>query len=346
MIHVKETKNPFVSYQETRRNLSSVCNSSRCALAWTVVRSAAFDHPCTRFLYPLHLPSISLIATAGYPPIFGRRTDIDLFNRRSEAAAVYQKGIQRRARPVDPLKRRFEDFKTRTKPPPPKSPTTPTIWQDAPSETRALRRAPLKNHTSSSTGPSDPPSSSRLSSGSGSNQPYNPYELMLQPPPPGKRKENLRFNLSLLFTAEGHEYCMQEARARSMGLLGKKWGPPPDADRNRRVGFSGDPSKGNKTTTRKFATAEPTVTLATKEALADVFGMYNSPEKSMRFGPAAGSKHAPVREIKPMTPMGSLLRAVRDENGDNPSKTREHKPITFVVVFRLHSSVSVPTLCR
>ena len=145
---------------------------------------------------------------------------------------------------------------------------------------------------------------------------------MLAPPAPGKRKEKLRFNLSLLFTEDGVEYSMQEARARSMGLLGKKWGPPPAPERAR-VAFSGDASKSAKTsTTRKFAAgAEPTVTLATKEALADVFGMFNSPEKSMRFGPVPGSKHAPIRKIEPVTPMQPLLlRSLSNENAD-ASKT-------------------------
>ena len=68
--------------------------------------------------------------------------------RRTEADAIYQKGIHRRARPVDPLTRRYEEFKSRTSAPPPKQPSV--AWQDASSETRALRRAPLKNHPSSS----------------------------------------------------------------------------------------------------------------------------------------------------------------------------------------------------
>ena len=147
---------------------------------------------------------------------------------------------------------------------------------------------------------------------------------MLAPPVPGRRKEKLRFNLSLLFTEDGVEYSMQEARARSMGLLGKKWGPPPAPERDRRVTFgSSDASKLTKTGTRKFiAGAEPTVTLATKEALADVFGMYNSPEKSTRYGSLTGSKHAPVKRIDPVTPvpMAPLLRSMSNENADS-SKT-------------------------
>ncbi|EJF64965.1 hypothetical protein DICSQDRAFT_153131, partial [Dichomitus squalens LYAD-421 SS1] len=254
--------------------------------------------------------------------------------RRAEADAIYQKGIQRRARPVDPLKRRYEEFKSRTSAPPLKQ--SPVAWQDASSEARALRRAPLKNHPSSSI----PTSSSKdslassarttsshpSSSSTAVEQPYNPYALMLAPPAPGKRKEKLRFNLSLLFTEDGVEYSMQEARARSMGLLGKKWGPPPAPERTR-VAFSGDASKSAKTsTTRKFAAgAEPTVTLATKEALADVFGMFNSPEKSMRFGPVPGSKHAPIRMIEPVMPMQPLSRPLSNENAE-VSKTPAFRP--------------------
>ncbi|RDX57317.1 hypothetical protein OH76DRAFT_1451305 [Lentinus brumalis] len=244
--------------------------------------------------------------------------------RRQEADAVYRMGIQRRARPLDPLKRRYEEFKSRSSPP--KAAVASSVsWKDASPETRALRRSPLKNHTTM------PGSSSRSSPTAHAQRPpvqLTPYAHMLAPPIPGKRKEKLRFNLSLLFTEEGVEYSMQEARARSMGLLGKKWGPPPAPERDRRVGFSEDASKGTKTTmTRKFAAgAEPTVTIATKEALADVFGMYNSPEKSMRFGPAAGSKHAPVRKIEPVTPMAPLLRSLSNENAEASTKTPAFRP--------------------
>lgn len=130
---------------------------------------------------------------------------------------------------------------------------------------------------------------------------------------------------------------MQEARARAMGLYGKKWGPPPELEQRRAVRLNDDKPDGHnnnnnnstRTTRRGFAGAEPTVTLATKEALADVFGMYNSPEKSMRYGAALGSKHAPVRDVEPITPMAALLllpavssRVVSsNENANVPAKT-------------------------
>lgn len=48
--------------------------------------------------------------------------------------------------------------------------------------------------------------------------------------------------------------------------------------------------------------AEPTVTINTKEALADVFGMYNSPDKTTKLM-IPGSKHAPLKKIEPVTPI-------------------------------------------
>ncbi|KAH9850335.1 Mad3/BUB1 homology region 1-domain-containing protein [Lenzites betulinus] len=262
-----------------------------------------------------------------------------------EADRIFQLGIRRRARPADPLKRQYEEFKARTLAPPPRvSPSDEAIWQDAPLEAQALRRNPLKNHRiahPSAAGPSNQASSSRQSSTRPSastsreeaqSLPADPYGHMRAPPPAGKRPEILHFNLSLLFTEDGTEYSMQEARARSMGLLGKKWGPPPEAKRPR-VAFSGaneGKPDATKTLSRRFAAgAEPTVTLATKEALADVFGMYNSPEKSTRFG-LVGSKHAPVKKIEPVTPMASLphVRALSNENAiaDIASKTPTFRP--------------------
>lgn len=162
---------------------------------------------------------------------------------------------------------------------------------------------------------------------------------MTQPAASGsKRPERLRFDLTLLFK-DGQEYCIQEARARSLGLLGKKWGPPPSSEQSstsqdRSSSKSGSSKNhGSTNNNRMMMTmnitsslnkvgggAEPTVTINTKEALRDVFGMYNSPERSakperasvgrpngpvegsMAPPPPIGSKHAPVRKVEPMTP--------------------------------------------
>lgn len=68
--------------------------------------------------------------------------------------------------------------------------------------------------------------------------------------------------------------------------------------------------------------AEPTVTINTKEALADVFGMYNSPEKTSNLA-VLGSKYAPLRKVEPVTPVvaqRSVLN-LEDETSIQSSKT-------------------------
>lgn len=64
--------------------------------------------------------------------------------------------------------------------------------------------------------------------------------------------------------------------------------------------------------------AEPTVTINTKEALEDVFGMYNSPEKTLKL---PGSKHAPLKKVDPVTPVVAprmaFSRAQENENVQN-----------------------------
>ena len=145
---------------------------------------------------------------------------------------------------------------------------------------------------------------------------------------------------------------MPEARARSMGLLGKKWGPPPASELSRassstvRVNFNDDGSKAtrNYTAQRGIAGAEPTVTINTKAALADVFGMYNSPEKSTRISTMAGTKHAPVRAVDPVTPL-SLLPQTRpasvEKANQQAAPPSEGLPsVTFALLiafFRFHT---------
>jgi checkpoint serine/threonine-protein kinase len=139
---------------------------------------------------------------------------------------------------------------------------------------------------------------------------------MLAPPIPGKRREKLRFNLSLLFTEKGEEYSVQEARARSMGLLGKKWGPPPASEfahciplssNTAQVSVKDDQRRKDRNTTtqrsKNLTAPEPTVTINTKEALADVFGMFNSPEKTTRLARIPGSKHAPLKKVELAPPI-------------------------------------------
>ncbi len=193
--------------------------------------------------------------------------------RISDADLIYRKGIKQQARPVEKLKSRYRDFKARcSAPPKPQSP---------------------KQSAASS-----------------------PYADMLVPPGPGRRQEKLRFSLPLLFTEDGIEYSIQEVRARSMGLLGKKWGPPDHLARS--THDSSDSDDGGTSSVRPYATRrslglglsvpEPTVTINTKEALADVFGMYNSPDKTITTTfLRPGGKYAPVKRFD----MSASLNAER-----------------------------------
>jgi checkpoint serine/threonine-protein kinase len=141
----------------------------------------------------------------------------------------------------------------------------------------------------------------------------------------------------LLFTSEGVEYSIQEARARSMGLLGKKWGPPPASEFSYSSASSSSSSSsmaavdfndsGRKTSRLKshyrkslLSGAEPTVTINTKEALADVFGMYNSPDKTSKLT-VPGSKHAPLKKVEPVTPLVAPKVTILKEN-DNSHNAR------------------------
>jgi checkpoint serine/threonine-protein kinase len=62
--------------------------------------------------------------------------------------------------------------------------------------------------------------------------------------------------------------------------------------------------------------AEPTVTINTKEALADVFGMFNSPEKTAKL--AAIVQH---KKIEPATPIAPPPRRPANENENSYAKT-------------------------
>jgi checkpoint serine/threonine-protein kinase len=214
---------------------------------------------------------------------------------RADAERVYRTGIKRGARPVEGMKTAYQEFKNR--PPLPSSSWRPTPSSKPP---HPIRRNPLKNHLPVPTQPTT------------SSPEHNRYAVMLAPPAPGKRRERLRFDLSLLFTPEGVEFSGPEVRARSLGLLGKKWGPLPSATSKStvRVKFDDD-GKSNSMAPRDTTgmrrksnmNREPTVTINTKEALADVFGMYNSPDKTvLRLDKVAGSKHAPVKKVEPVTP--------------------------------------------
>lgn len=263
-------------------------------------------------------------------------TLLEADGRRQEAEMIYRKGIKRRARPLERLKHRYRDFQGCSASPP-TSPSSSSPAVSTNPQTNALPRNPLKNHggpsSSSSSSSSTPATSASVNPVSLNSTPESRYAHMLAPPDPGKRPEKPRFNFSLLFTDGGVEYSIQEARARSMGLLGKKWGPPPvseftsAASSSVPVDFNEDGQRSTLVALggrRKSVVggAEPTVTINTKEALADVFGMYNSPEKTARLT-VPGSKYAPLRKVEPMTPAVSQKSVLNseDENPIQSSKT-------------------------
>ncbi|KAK0469804.1 uncharacterized protein EV420DRAFT_67422 [Desarmillaria tabescens] len=253
----------------------------------------------------------------------------------SDAEHIFRSGIKRQARPVERLKSRYRDFRTRN---------------GSVSSSAAVASTSVPSSSTLSTGPTASTAQSR-------------YALMLAPPAPGKRPEKLRYNTSLLFTEEGVEYSIQEARARSMGLLGKKWTALPtsrivsasSSTSSVRVTFDDDGQKsrtqGYGARRKSMMNGEPTVTINTKEALADVFGMYNSPDKTMKLsGP--GSKHAPLRKVEPMTytpkqvqpsteTQGGGFKPFVDENAGSTRK--ENKPKFTPLVDSSENKEMVPT---
>jgi checkpoint serine/threonine-protein kinase len=160
------------------------------------------------------------------------------------------------------------------------------------------------------------------------------YAHIFAPPLPGKRPEKPQFDLSLLFSDK--EYCIEEARARSIGLYGKKWpAPPPPAPFSTlgnsavsssssmssvKVNFNDDGQGSSRMGAARrrsmMGGAEPTVTINTKEALADVFGMFNSPEKTAKL--AAIVQH---KKIEPATPIAPPPRRPANENENSYAKT-------------------------
>jgi checkpoint serine/threonine-protein kinase len=272
-----------------------------------------------------------------------RYVDVDVISRWQEAEAVYRKGIKRSARPLERLKTRYREFQSRV----PSSLSVASPSSSSPSSSDSSKTVVQRHPPRARAGPSSgssrssppPPAGNTTFTSTAASR----YALMLAPPAPGKRPEKLRFNLSLLFT-EGVEYSIQEARARSKGLFGKKWGPPADSEFSRfsssssssaLVQFKDDEKRSSrlKPIGRKSLLgggAEPTVTINTKEALDDVFGMYNSPEKTNIFM-IPGSKHAPLKNIDPMTPIvPPRINSLKgSENVQNQNAITPHSGVYF-----------------
>ncbi|CAE6354199.1 unnamed protein product [Rhizoctonia solani] len=191
-----------------------------------------------------------------------------------------------------------------------------------PKESEALRQNPFKNWDSptskqSTAGPSKPappepepePSTSAPAASSSAHQtapsdsdplpawpkpkplkplPSLPKRLRNPAPGPGKKAEQICLPLARLQASGSslEEYSPDEARARALGLLSKKWPPPPvvlavpvrdDTVRGRANDGTGKVGKKEKERTMTMTMAgEPTVTVNTRAALGDVFAMFNT----------------------------------------------------------------------
>ena len=219
--------------------------------------------------------------------------------RVKDADTVFRKGLKRQARPAERLKKRYEEFQAKHN------------FQSSSSPSSSSQVESKSKRVPSS-------SSSPAVIGTAASR----YALMLAPPEPGKRPEKLEFNLPLLYTEEHGEFCIEEARARSMGLLGKQWPALPTgsgkSNRSSRLTINFKDDRNTRSLKRKsiMGGAEPTVTINTKEALADVFGMYNSPERTVKT--MLGSKHAPVTRVDAITPFVAPSKPPTQLSSENP----------------------------
>ncbi|KAJ7104167.1 hypothetical protein B0H15DRAFT_808841 [Mycena belliarum] len=238
---------------------------------------------------------------------------LELDGKNTEAETIYRKGIKRQVRPLERLKIRYREFKGR-------------IASAADGD-----RTPTQI------------SSSLVTNASLASTAEARYAHIFAPPAPGKRREQPQFDLALLFN-DNKEYCIEEARARSIGLYGKKWPAPPppvpfqhrtklgssaassSSSSSLRVNFNDDGQTSSRMGRRRsvMGGAEPTVTINTKEALEDVFGMFNSPEKTAKLA-------AVTRKIEPATPLAPpTLRKTANENENSYARTPQSSFRPFV----------------
>ncbi|KAI6034825.1 hypothetical protein EDC04DRAFT_3034243 [Pisolithus marmoratus] len=219
--------------------------------------------------------------------------------KEGEADKAFRAGISRSARPLERLKRRYRDFQSR---PPSSKCQLPPFKPSGVAEVDALRRNPLKNSTHklvrqprSHSLPKVPPRpvSQGAPAASPSNSAHARYATMLAPPAPGKRPEKLRLI--------SHYYSRLQA--------------------------SNTPQQRRKSVSM-VAAGEPTVTINTKEALADVFGMYNSPDKTVKRS-MPGSKYAPVRKVEPLGGRSRSTGDTQSRTCTSPSENENAKPQAF-----------------
>jgi checkpoint serine/threonine-protein kinase len=216
------------------------------------------------------------------------------------------------------------------------TPTSDASMRASPS-LDSIRRNPLRRHLSP-TPPPTAPSTSTKQAGSFANEcrfdfdsrlpngKRHPYAHLLNQTSSSasgssKRPERLMFELSDLLSPSGVESSFEEIRLRKMGLLNKRWTlaeEPPAVAASSDESVQTDDEQGpeeriavkfndqdeNQGPTRRKPSAsrqmtfEPTVTLNTKAALNDVYGMFNSPEKTRKLS-AAMIKEVSTQESRP-----------------------------------------------
>jgi checkpoint serine/threonine-protein kinase len=206
-----------------------------------------------------------------------------------------------------------------------------------------LKRDPLRNHTmpppeaqgSVSSLLSKEPghqSSGKLSASSSTLQ-FGTKPKISKSLPSVKPNERLQIDISLLILPDGTEIHPLERRARDFGVADKKWpGPGPElapanssssmfksGEIETRVDFEGTKPMTISNTNFTNMTRDATVTINTKEALMAVYGMYNSPTKSIGSDKAFAAMMDPGNADVP-TPMPAIANAVHDENAGTAKK--------------------------
>lgn len=159
-----------------------------------------------------------------------------------------------------------------------------------------------------------------------------------------KPNERLQIDISILYLPDGTEINPIERRARDFGIADKKWPTPEQSgeqdkatnaqrnsskgDHEARVDFDG--TKAMSLANTLTGVRDATVTINTKEALMDVYGMYNSPTKSGNIGktPVPISSRSNIQPAP--TPSGAFT-PFQDENAGTTKKKSESLRQSYIV---------------
>lgn len=208
-----------------------------------------------------------------------------------------------------------------------------------------LKRDPLRNFHQMEPDPA-PPISKPKAGPVPSTKPVKPgsKQKTSRSIPSVKPNERLETNISLLILSDGTEIHPLELRARDFGVADKKW-PLPEPEQNMDHNVSEHISFGSRqgdheeqvdfeatkpmTLGSTFASMnrDATVTINTKEALMDVYGMYNSPTKSIHSGKQMAAMLNP-QDLGMPTPLASAAKAA-NQNNENAGTARKLGKLVF-----------------